>query len=320
MLDTLALTPTTGLVADPFAGEESESFLGGVFQAGPLAVGGLIANALNIVATVVVARLLTTSQYGGIAQLLGLFFVLSMPGSALLVGVVRRITAMAAAGQDAKAHAWTRQLYRRCMVGVIIFSAFAFVIQAPLAHALRLPDNGSVGLRLDLGGRLVALVRGPCGAPGPPSLRQSGPEPDHRDRGAHRLGAHLRRARLGHLGLRPRALDRRARRRGSGPRGGCEGLGLSDQCPAALRRRPSRPRPVIRPHRSLDRVRTPWGAPKRRHHLGRTPESVQFRVLRRHLGRVEILGVRGDSLGKYILPETSIRWHRGEQRACASSG
>ncbi len=157
VLDTMALTPSTGLVADPFASEESESFLGGVFQAGPLAVGGLIANVLNIIATVVVARLLTTSQYGGIAQLLGLFFVLSMPGSALLVGVVRRITAMAAQGHDAKAHTWTHQLYRRCLVGVVVWSAFAFVIQAPLAHALRLPDNGSVAFVLIAGGVWLLL-------------------------------------------------------------------------------------------------------------------------------------------------------------------
>ena len=53
-------------------------------------MGGLIANGLNVVATVAVARLLTTNQYGGVAQLLGLYFVLSMPGSALLVSVVRR--------------------------------------------------------------------------------------------------------------------------------------------------------------------------------------------------------------------------------------
>jgi hypothetical protein len=75
LVDTIALTPSTGMVIDPYleadpataqgTESESESFLSGVFQAGPLAVGGLIANGLNVVATVAVARLLTTNQYGG---------------------------------------------------------------------------------------------------------------------------------------------------------------------------------------------------------------------------------------------------------------
>jgi O-antigen/teichoic acid export membrane protein len=170
LLDTMALTPAFGLVADPYletvtppektsplpaAGEGAEapeSFLSGIFQAGPLAVGGLVANALNIVATVLVARLLTTRQYGGVAQLLGLFFVLSMPGSALLVGVLRRITAMAAKGHDELAHRWTTKLYRRSLLVLVAWSAFAFAIEAPLARALRLPDNGSVAFILIAGG------------------------------------------------------------------------------------------------------------------------------------------------------------------------
>jgi len=115
-------------------------------------VGGLVANALNIVATVLVARLLTTRQYGGVAQLLGLFFVLSMPGSALLVGVLRRITAMAAKGHDELAHRWTTKLYRRSLLVLVAWSAFAFAIEAPLARALRLPDNGSVAFILIAGG------------------------------------------------------------------------------------------------------------------------------------------------------------------------
>jgi O-antigen/teichoic acid export membrane protein len=156
LVDTLALTPTTGLVADPFV-EPPESFLTGILQAGPLAVGGLIANGLNIVATVVVARLLTTNQYGGVAQLLGLFFVLSMPGSALLVGAVRRITAWATVDHDALAHAWTTRLYRRAMGVLVLWAVFAVAVEAPLAHALRLPDNGSVALILMAGGVWLLL-------------------------------------------------------------------------------------------------------------------------------------------------------------------
>ncbi len=165
LVDTIALTPSTGLVIDPYVGagdegeatEGPESFLSGIFQAGPLAVGGLIANALNVVATVVVARLLTTSQYGGIAQLLGLYFVLSMPGSALLVSVVRRITAMTTSGQGAEAQAWTARLYRKAAFGVAIWSVVSIAVEGPVSHALRLPDDGAVAMTMIAAGFWLLL-------------------------------------------------------------------------------------------------------------------------------------------------------------------
>jgi len=167
LVDTIALTPSTGMVLDPYpeaeaevgesAEESSESFLSGIFQAGPLAVGGLIANALNVVATVVVARLLTTNQYGGIAQLLGLFFVLSMPGSALLVSVVRRITAMTTVGLGAEAQAWEARLYRKAAFGVAIWSVFSVAVEAPVSHALRLPDDGGVAFTMIAAGFWLLL-------------------------------------------------------------------------------------------------------------------------------------------------------------------
>ncbi len=186
LLDTIALTPSGGLMPDPFVGDgrppaaatrtspttgsgpeaetttrtgrpddgdtPRESFVSGVFQAGPLAIGGLVANGLNIVATVLIARLLTTHQYGGVAQLLGLFFVLSMPGSALLVGVVRRIAAGTARGRQREVHQWTTRLYRRCLIGLAVWAAFSLAIEAPLASALRLPSSGGVAAVLIAGG------------------------------------------------------------------------------------------------------------------------------------------------------------------------
>ncbi len=198
LVDTIALTPTGGLMTDPFlpgtrhpdAGsqieapsngsgtavgtgsavegaadttggapdsERSESFVGGVLQAGPLAVGGLIANGLNIVATVLVARLLTAQQYGGVAQLLGLFFVLSMPGSALLVGVVRRIAAATSEGRQEEMHRWTTRLARRCLVGLVLWVVISLALAEPLAKALRLPSSGGVAAVLVAGGVWLLL-------------------------------------------------------------------------------------------------------------------------------------------------------------------
>lgn len=174
LLETIALTPSGGLMPDPFTGggrpphsgavpdtgdvgatgggPTSESFVSGVFQAGPLAVGGLVANGLNIVATVLIARLLTSRQYGGVAQLLGLFFVLSMPGSALLVGVVRRIAAGTAQGRQEQVHRWTTRLYRRCLIALAVWVVFSLAIEVPLASALRLPSSGGVAAVLTAGG------------------------------------------------------------------------------------------------------------------------------------------------------------------------
>jgi O-antigen/teichoic acid export membrane protein len=184
LVDTIALTPSGGLMPDPFLpgnrapgsgghldapsagetavapgvpGEEQESFVGGVLQAGPLAVGGLVANGLNIVATVLVARLLTTQQYGGVAQLLGLFFVLSMPGSALLVGVVRRIAAATAEGRQEEMHQWTTRMARRCLVGLALWTVFSLAIAETLASALRLPSSGGVAAVLVAGGVWLLL-------------------------------------------------------------------------------------------------------------------------------------------------------------------
>jgi O-antigen/teichoic acid export membrane protein len=191
LVDTIALTPTGGLMTDPFlaparqsaaagpvearsddTGDRAEatigtdgtpesgtreSFVGGVLQAGPLAVGGLVANGLNIVATVLVARLLTAQQYGGAVQLLGLFFILSMPGSALLVGVVRRIAAATAVGGQEEMHRWTSTVARRCLVGLIVWAVFAAAIAEPLASALRVPSTGGVAAVLVAGGVWLVL-------------------------------------------------------------------------------------------------------------------------------------------------------------------
>ncbi len=195
LVDTIALTPSGGLMTDPFLsgtrgppaagqpgsgsngsrtttgdadhasdgsedpgeGEGSDSFVGGVLQAGPLAVGGLVANGLNILATVLVARLLTAQQYGGAVQLLGLFFILSMPGSALLVGVVRRIAAATAQGRQEEMHRWTTTLARRCLVGLALWAAFSVAIAEPLSSALRVPSVGGVAAVLVAGGVWFSL-------------------------------------------------------------------------------------------------------------------------------------------------------------------
>ncbi len=119
--------------------------------AGPIALAGLTANLANIGVTLLVARLLTTRGYGAYAQLIAIFFVLSMPGSALLVGVVRRITAWERGGQAARVAGWAFRTRRRALVVVAAWAVFAVAIRGPLADQLGLASPAGLSETLVAG-------------------------------------------------------------------------------------------------------------------------------------------------------------------------
>lgn len=83
----------------------------GVMQAGPLALAGLLANGGSLIVTIVLARILVSRDYGALNQLLGVFFVVATPGSALLVAVVRHVASWTE-GRGALA-GWATALHRR---------------------------------------------------------------------------------------------------------------------------------------------------------------------------------------------------------------
>ncbi|HEX3946947.1 MAG TPA: oligosaccharide flippase family protein [Acidimicrobiales bacterium] len=117
---------------------EGDSFRAGLLQAGPLAVAGLAANGANVVVTVLLARLLTTRGYGTLNVLTGLFLIVSMPGSAVIVAVVRRVTGGASAHLVQR---WARRMHRRAVVGVV---AFAVVVVAAGPWLTRLLNQHDV--------------------------------------------------------------------------------------------------------------------------------------------------------------------------------
>jgi hypothetical protein len=82
-----AVGPTLGaeLLLDDQARPVVESMRAGLLQAGPLAIAGVLANGASVVLTVALARLLTPHSYGVLNQLTGLYLILSMPGSAVVV-------------------------------------------------------------------------------------------------------------------------------------------------------------------------------------------------------------------------------------------
>jgi O-antigen/teichoic acid export membrane protein len=121
-----------------------ESLLGGILQAGPVAVAGLLVNGLGVVVVVVVARLVSPRAYGTIAVLLGLFFILSMPGSAVLVGVVRRVTIWQKLGEEHRVHPWALRVYRRVAAAVAVEAVIVWLAKGFIARELRLPNTAGV--------------------------------------------------------------------------------------------------------------------------------------------------------------------------------
>ena len=149
----------TGRRAPSPGGSQSVQALRG---ASPLALAGMLATAVNVGVTLLIARMLTTRGYGALAQLIALFFVLSMPGSALLIGVVRRVTAWRRVGRlDLVAH-WVRVTRRRALVLVIVFSLLAVALRGVIADWMNLPSPAGVAETLSAGAvwGLLSLDRG----------------------------------------------------------------------------------------------------------------------------------------------------------------
>ena len=136
--------------------------LQGIGEALPLVVAGTVASLAALLTTVFVARLLTTRQYGVFIEFLSLFLVLSMPGSALLVGVVRRITAWDTSGESDRVKPWLARVHRIGVTSVVVLAVVAFLTRDALSSALSIGASGGIVEILTAGGVwvLVSIDRG----------------------------------------------------------------------------------------------------------------------------------------------------------------
>lgn len=141
----------------PTASESGDTLRSGLWQAGPVAVAGLVVNGAAALVVVAVARLVSSQAYGEIAQLLGLFFILSMPGSAVLVGVVRRLTGLRNAGRSEMARPWVARVQRITMAAVALELIVVFVLQGWIARQLSLASSDGVVLILVAAGIWILL-------------------------------------------------------------------------------------------------------------------------------------------------------------------
>jgi O-antigen/teichoic acid export membrane protein len=123
-----AVGPTLGaeLLLDDEARPGVESMRSGLLQAGPLAAAGVVANGAGVVLTVALARLLTPHSYGVLNQLTGLYLILSMPGSAVVVAVVRRVTIWHEDGSGHLVRRWAGRVHRQVTLVVLLWAVIVF--------------------------------------------------------------------------------------------------------------------------------------------------------------------------------------------------
>ena len=122
-----------------------------------MAIAGLVVNGAAALVVVAVARLVTSQSYGAIAQLLGLFFILSMPGSAVLVGVVRRVTALHNADQADRVRRWVGTVHRIVLAAIAVEMVVVLLIRDWIARQLSLPNSQGVVLILVAAGVWILL-------------------------------------------------------------------------------------------------------------------------------------------------------------------
>ncbi len=143
--------------SEPVVKETSE-----IRHAIPLAIAAALVGVVSLLTTVVVAHVLTSEQYGTLIALLALFLVVSMPGTALLVGVVRRVSAWQTSGLGDRVRPWVKRIHRIGEASIVLVAVVMFLIREPVSHALGLPSPSGVAEILTAGGVfiLVSIDRG----------------------------------------------------------------------------------------------------------------------------------------------------------------
>src|SRR4051794_4861824 len=108
--------------------------------AGGLAAATLVANAIQLVFTLVFTRLLGTTDYGSLAALISAFLILLVGGQAIQVAAARKV-ALGKLGDDADLRttvaAWTRSL----VVGTLAAAAAGWILRDPFAQLIGVPEH-----------------------------------------------------------------------------------------------------------------------------------------------------------------------------------
>ena len=101
-----------------------------------VAAAGFFANVLNLGVSVLIARLLNPNAYGAFSQMVGIFFIVALPGSALSVAVVRRATQYLVLDDEPLMRHWQRRLNQRLLRWAAGFSLLALLASFGIAFWL----------------------------------------------------------------------------------------------------------------------------------------------------------------------------------------
>ena len=94
--------------------------------------------------TVAVARLLSVHSYGVLIQLTGLFLILSLPGSAVVVAVVRRVSLWEDGGSADQIRHWSGRLHRHGSMAVLVWAVL--VVAGRHQVAVLLGQRSGIGI------------------------------------------------------------------------------------------------------------------------------------------------------------------------------
>ncbi len=325
-----AVGPNLGaeLLLDAEARPGVESMRAGLLQAGPLAAAGVLANGASVVLTVALARLLTPHSYGVLNQLTGLYLILSMPGSAVVVAVVRRVTVWHEDGSGHLVRRWAGRVHRQCTLVVLVWAVIVFTSRHGVAVLLN--QQSGIGIAAILTAAaffvLLSLDRGLLQAHRayrPLAVNLAGGDRASASwRSSSWCAAGLRAVRRGR-----RHPHRRGGRRGPRPLGGGPGLVGWPCTPPARAAQLDGGRP---PRSPCSGANSRCGGPVA---LDLVVASVSLSMVA-VLQNVDVLVVGRDNpshsgayaavsvtskaivfgaivLGGYLLPEAAIRWRQG---------
>jgi O-antigen/teichoic acid export membrane protein len=131
-------------------------------RAGRMAIAASIGNVITLLLTIAFAHLLGASDYGSLVALISVFFIASIPGTAIQTVIAREVSAMAEregeGGVAHHAHNWTLKI----VAGTAILVVPSLLLRVPLAAILGVDQPWAAALILPTAGlwTLVALQRG----------------------------------------------------------------------------------------------------------------------------------------------------------------
>src|SRR3954468_8743077 len=125
--------------------------------AGGLAAATLVANAIQLVFTLVFTRLLGTSDYGSLAALISAFLILLVGGQAIQVAAAREV-ALRRLGDEAQLAATVGAWTRRLVVATIAAAAAGWILRDGIPGLVGVPEHPAAAAAILPTGALWLLV------------------------------------------------------------------------------------------------------------------------------------------------------------------